>query len=110
MESFHITNETAHELIGNHGFRFMMSERRIPTFIDRMFLASVFQVHLRNKQISSFIIDEVPFIELSTNQVLELMVLPTADSKHVLIDSSWNQFSDAMQSAKLLHEAMCFAH
>ncbi|QFR59755.1 hypothetical protein VBApiPXC38_68 [Acinetobacter phage VB_ApiP_XC38] len=110
MESFYITAETAHELIGNHGFQFTLSERKFPAFIDKKYIAPVFQVFIKRKRISSFIISEVPFIELNTDQVLELMVLPTADSRHVLIDSNWNQFADVMHSAKLLHEAMCFAH
>lgn len=110
MDSFYVTQETAHELIVNHGFQFTASERRITNYIDRIFISSFYQVNMRSKRIMRFLVSEVPFIELNTSQVLELMFLPTAESRHIIINSNWNMFADAMHSAKLLNDAVCSAH
>lgn len=110
MDSFHITTETANELITNHGFRFSRSERRLIAGIGRLYLSGVYQVFMESKTIFSLFVNDVPFMEMNTDHILELMVLPTDESRAVIVDSSWNLFTDAMHSAKLLHEAMCFAH
>lgn len=110
MDSFYVTQETANTLDALHGFRESEMYKSVPRFIKEDLFSDVYGIDLLGHTYYYFISSNTPFIELNVDQVLGLLVLPTAESLQVYVDSYWNQFTDVMHSAKLLHEAMCFAH
>lgn len=110
MDSFHITEETANALDAIHGFRENELYKSVPFFIKRDLFSDVYEIDLLRRTYYYFTNSSVPFLELNVDQVLGLLVLPTAESLQAYVDSYWDQFADTMHSAKLLHKAMCFAH
>lgn len=110
MESFYITEETANTLNAMYGFRENEVYRSVPHFIKKGLFSGVYEVDLLRRTYHYFTNSSVPFVELNVDQVLGLLVLPTAESLQIYVDMYWDPFADVMHSAKLLHEAMCFAH